>query len=347
MRPPTSVSPLGMGRDPRHLPEKRRAARGETPEGYVESAAPTDCFGRTPTELTSRTIQGRFLLRPSGRLTQITIGILARAQRLSGAEVHAFVSLSNHLQPLASFVDVQQMSTFEWYVNGNLAREVNRLHDWSGTIWGRRYQPISVSDEEEDQVARLKYIVGQGCVKEGLIASPCDWPGATSTIALCQGRRTMTGIWIDRDALRRARQRGKKVTERDFTTVESLQLSPIPAWAHLDWKAYRERVRDLVHEIEAETSAQNRSLGRTPMGVKRLQEVHPHSRPEQLERTPAPRFHAKSKAAHQALREAFSTFLRLYREAAEKLRNGVLTTEFPIGGFPPRQPFTHPKLVPH
>ena len=58
---------LQMGRKPRHLPES--------------------AYGRSLAELTTRTIQGRYLLRPSGTLNQIAIGILARAQKLSGAQV--------------------------------------------------------------------------------------------------------------------------------------------------------------------------------------------------------------------------------------------------------------------
>ena len=134
--------------------------------------------------------------------------------------------------------------------------------------------------------------------------------------------------------------------ERDFTTVETLELSPIPAWAHLSREEYRDRVRELVRGIEAETRAQNRSLKRTPLGAKRIQQIHPHTRPEHLERSPAPRFHARSKEARQAMRASFSAFLSLYREAAESLKNGPVGVEFPVGCFPPRQPFTHPKLVP-
>ena len=43
---------------------------------------------------------------------------------------------------------------------------------------------------------------------------------------------------------------------------------------------------------------------------------------------------------------SFSAFLSLYREAAEKLRAGDSTVAFPDRCFPPRLPFTHPKLVP-
>ena len=76
--------------------------------------------GRSLVELTTRTIQGRYLLCPSGTLNLITTGILARAQKLTGAEVHGAFFLSTHGQILASFDSVQQMATFMAYVNGKL-----------------------------------------------------------------------------------------------------------------------------------------------------------------------------------------------------------------------------------
>ena len=315
-----------MGRGPRHLP--------------------TSVYGRTLVELTSRTIQGRCLLRPSGRLSQITIGVLARAQGISGAQVHAFTFLSNHCHLLASFTDSHQMAAFEWYLKGNLAREVNRLHDWSGTFWHDRYRPISVSDEPEVQLGRLKYVLAQGCLKEGLVASPLDWPGATSSHALFNGYRTMTGIWVDRASMYRARKGDEQVTEAMFTSQETLELSPLPAFADLGWRAYTDRARELVEVIEAETRARNRVTRRAPLGAQRVREVHPHSRPKELERSPAPRFHAKSRKVWRAMRDELSEFLRRYREAAARLKAGELDVAFPQGCFPPRPPFTHPKLVP-
>ena len=77
---PLSV-PYCMGREPRHLPMCTQ--------------------GRSLVELTTRTIQGRYLLCPSGTLNLITIGILARAQKLTGAQVHGASFLSSHGQILA------------------------------------------------------------------------------------------------------------------------------------------------------------------------------------------------------------------------------------------------------
>ena len=87
--------------------------------------------------VTSRTIHGRFLLRPSKRLTEIILGTLGRAQRLTGMRICAFVYLSNHCHLLLRPTDAQQLSDFMRYVNSKIAREAGRLHDWREKLWGR------------------------------------------------------------------------------------------------------------------------------------------------------------------------------------------------------------------
>jgi hypothetical protein len=47
-------------------------------------------------EVTARTVQGRFLLKPTAGFREIIVGILARAAERYEVEVHAFVVLANH-----------------------------------------------------------------------------------------------------------------------------------------------------------------------------------------------------------------------------------------------------------
>ena len=107
-------------------------------------------------EVTCRTIQGRSLLRPSAILTELIIGVLARAARLAGVAIHAYGFLSNHYHLLVSVRDAKQLATFMNYFNSNLAREAGRMVRWREKFWGRRYQAILVSDEEEAQGSRLR-----------------------------------------------------------------------------------------------------------------------------------------------------------------------------------------------
>jgi len=149
-------------------------------------------------EVTCRTIHGRLLLRPSPKLNHRIVGILARAQKRTGMKVCAFVYLSNHCHLLLYPSDVQQLARFMAYANSNIAREAGRLHAWRERFWGRRYADVVTSHEPEAQEQRLRYLLAQG-VKEGLVASPRHWPGASSTKTLMQGG-SIHGEWIDRTA---------------------------------------------------------------------------------------------------------------------------------------------------
>jgi hypothetical protein len=48
-------------------------------------------------EITTRTLQGRLLLKPSPELTDLILGVIGKAQTLYGMTIHAFVFLSTHV----------------------------------------------------------------------------------------------------------------------------------------------------------------------------------------------------------------------------------------------------------
>ena len=113
-------------------------------------------------EVTCRTLQGRLLLRPNPELNDIAAGVLGRAQRLYPVEIIAWVLLSNHYHMIVRTESAKRLARFVGYFNSNLAREVSRLTGWTGKIWDRRYQSILISNEEDVQVARFRYVPALG-----------------------------------------------------------------------------------------------------------------------------------------------------------------------------------------
>ena len=182
-------------------------------------------------EVSCRTIQSRYLLRPGPALNEIILGVLGRAQRLDPVQICGFVFLSNHYHLLLRVPDAERLADFMEYVQSNLAREVCRLHDWKDKVWSRRYSAIVISDEEATQVDRLRYILANGC-KEGLVASPRDWPGVNMIAAVLDGK-PLTGTWFDRTKEYAARLRGESFTRYQYSTEETVTLSPLPCWRHL------------------------------------------------------------------------------------------------------------------
>jgi hypothetical protein len=288
-------------------------------------------------EVTVRTVQGRPLLTPSAEVNQIILGALARAQELYPLEINSFAFLSGHYHLGLWVKDAQQLAKFMCHFNSNLAREVCRLRGWSDKVWSRRYSAIVVSDEPAAQRERFAYIVSQS-VKEGLVAAVEEWPGVHVVHHLV-GDRPAEGLWFDRTQECSARCRGESFERHRFATRLTVTLSPLPCWRHLSPEAQRERVAEVVAEVEAEAATQRNAMGRSPLGADAILSQDPIKRPDHVKTTPAPLFHAASRRVRRELRDAYYAFVAAYREAAEKLRAGIRDVIFPAGSFPPALPF--------
>jgi REP element-mobilizing transposase RayT len=288
-------------------------------------------------EVTCRTIHSRFLLRPSPELNDIVVGVLGRAQRLYEVRCCAFSFLSNHFHLLLDVDNVRQLARFMAYLNSNLAREAGRLYDWEDKIWSRRYQAIIVSGEEGAQIARLKYVLANGC-KEDLVARPQDWPGVHAARVLVAGE-ALTGTWFDRTQEYAARRRGEDFDRLKYATTETLHLSPLPCWKDLPADVWKGRTLHLIHEIEEEATVRRSGTGSQPLGAAAIRGQHPHDRPKRPKKSPAPLFHAWSSKVRHELWEAYAGFVAAFRDASEKLRAGDRHAAFPLGSFPPALPF--------
>ena len=223
------------------------------------------------------------------------------------------------------------------YFNGNLAKEIGRRTGWREKVWSRRYQAIVISDEEEMQVARLKYVLAHG-VKEGLVARVEEWPGVHCAVPLMTGA-PVEGTWFDRTLEYNAFLRGKELEPGASASRETVHLSPLPCWKHLAEGECRARIADLVREINESAAAARAESLIPPLGPDGVRAQNPETRPKKIKKSPTPFCHALRKTVRKALWEAYGLFVAAYREAAEKLRAGDRTVEFPPGSFPPRLPF--------
>ena len=300
--------------------------------------------GTNLVEVTVRTLQGRFLFKPTPGFREIVVGCLARAQQLYALEIHGLACLSNHLHLLLSPRDAHQLAAFMRHCNTNLSKEAGRLHDWSGPLLQRRYQAIPVSGEEAVQIDRLRYLLSQGC-KENLVAKPIDWPGAHCAKALSQGT-TLPGIWFNRTAEYNARRRNKNFRPEDFAVHYQLKLAPLPCWKELPSETMQEYVGELLAQIEQETHQRHLEEGTRPLGRRAILKAHPHSRPKRSKKSPAPLFHAFSRKVRSQMHLAYALFVESFREAVERLRRGEFPCGFPESSFPPAGPFAAPEPVP-
>jgi hypothetical protein len=289
-------------------------------------------------EITTRTLHGRLLLKPSPTLTDLLLGVIGRAQATYSMAIHAFVVVSSHAHFLLSPTSAQQLASFMQFVNANMAKEAARLHDWPERVWSRRYRAIPVVDEQAAH-ARMGYILSHGA-KEGLISSAAAWPGPNCIAALTHGIR-LRGTWIDRTAEYRARSSGKDVNQGKFATVYDIKLTPLPDLAGLSDDQRQAHYRRVVREIDAAAFASNEEKERESLGVEKILAQDPHHRPLSPDRSPAPLVHAHD-------RQKRNEYLVAYREFVINFRTGVanllsqakqICKLFPDWAFPPALPF--------
>jgi len=300
----------------------------------------------TTLEITTRTFQSRFLLRPSTMINLIVIGVLAKAAKKYDILVHAFFFMSNHYHLIITIPSVQALARFMNYVNSNIAKKAGRWHKWRGAFWGRRYRAIPILDDEA-LVDRLRHTMEQGC-KEGLIADPRNWPGATCVSPLLEGKPAR-GFWFSHTKEWYARRAGKKFDDFTYADEQTIQLTPIPCWADLSEEQYRDRILEMVKEIARDTKAMHRKKGTRPLGAHRILKQRPHAVPRTTKRSPAPSCHAYHRKLRKLFRRQYRAFVDVYRDSSREFLAGKLDVEFPPFCFRPPLTFmtgSDPTLVP-
>jgi hypothetical protein len=273
-------------------------------------------------EITTRTIQGRMLLRPGEKLRRRIVGILARGQNFYDVKIYDFAVLSNHWQILLSAASGEALASFMGYVNSNIARECGRAHQWDGPFWGRRCRPIPCIDDAAT-LDRLKYCVAQG-VKEGLVDHPLDWPGACGRSGLV-GDMTLDGEWLNRDTFRPAKRaaakRGVQIAEEAHCHAVTLHLSPLPVFAGLPAVVLQQRHQEIVDEITL--VARRARRGAPSLGVAAILVQDPHGAPQTFAATPAPACHASTAKLRDGFNRIRVAMVNAYHDARAALNSAL------------------------
>jgi REP element-mobilizing transposase RayT len=282
-----------------------------------------------PYFVTVRCLHGRLFLRPSERTNEIVGGVLARAARLAGIEVFAFVFASNHVHLLVRGPPAK-ISWFMQYLLTNISKKVGALVGWRGAFWERRYSAEPVLDEEA-LLARIRYILSHG-VKEGLVPTCQEWPGLSSLSMMLDGepRRFRWFHWSDRW---RERKLGKPCARFDekCSRAEQLVLAEIPHPAFQEAGSRRRMLESLLQAIREHGAAlHKRFLGRAWVLAQR-----PQHRPRRPARTPRPLCHTSSRTVFDEFREKARAFTTVFLNASQRWRAGDFSVPFPLGANRP------------
>ena len=294
-------------------------------------------------EVTARTIGARALLTPGRNprtFNEIIVGVMGRALEVSPLELCACAWLSNHYHLLVVVREQQELSRFMQHLACNVSKEVGRLRDWSGSLWARRYDAVVVSDEPDVQWNRLRYVLSHG-VKEGLVESPLEWPGVHAAKALVHGE-PLEGVWFNRSKQWAARNRGLEVGYYDFATEYRVDFTPLPAFRDLAPEEYRQKVAELIGEIEQEGQRRRKRDDDSVAGVDKILSQNPYEAPTRsVKRSARPVFHVRSREVKEALWDELKAFIEKYQFASDELRAGRMEAIdwFPEGCYRPQLPF--------
>ncbi|HVV87154.1 MAG TPA: hypothetical protein VHE35_29140 [Kofleriaceae bacterium] len=281
-------------------------------------------------EVTVKTIQGRYLLRPSREVRDVILGVISQAQsRYAGIALYAFVFTRNEATLLLSSSDETQMSRFMCYVLGSISRRLGRLLDWSGKLWHGRYRAVPILDEEAITL-RLRHVLARG-VDEGLIESPKDWPGATCVPALLDAM-TLEGTWVDHDRQASLRAAGLEPPPSAYVHPYRVTLTPLPAWAALPRSEQQGRYRAMIDSIEFEHLVERQG---PVLGLVELQAQDPFSRPPTTRRARiAALCHSTSTALVDGFRAAYRAFCAMFRAAARAVTPASREARALVAAFP-------------
>ena len=98
----------------------------------------TDSYGQeiAVVEITTRTLLGMFLLKPTPQNRSIIVGVMAHVQRRLKFEIYGYAWLSNHGSYLVEVTGPEHQSAIMREIHGQLARELGRpeYSDWDGAF---------------------------------------------------------------------------------------------------------------------------------------------------------------------------------------------------------------------
>ncbi len=217
--------------------------------------------------VTRRCLQGKHLLRPDPKVTQIVAYVLALCAERTGIEVIAVIQMSNHWHLLLRDVE-GRLPEFLQRAHWLISRAVNRFRKRSDSFFDGGAAHCLPVETLEDAVRIAAYIEANP-VKDDLVESARDWPGLSSN-----GMEPGEVLVVPRPEVFFAKRGKEPLTVR-------LRRAPMPLFrsgqtARQAQLMVRRRVRE--HENRARTRRrQNRA---SVLGAKRVLVQSPESGPK-------------------------------------------------------------------
>ncbi len=261
---------------------------------------------------------------------------VGRALRNHPIQIHCFESSTNHIHFTFSATEEQldNVAPFFRDVFSLIARGINRLRNREGHVFGGRSRIHPCLD---DATAEAKLLYGiTNCVKDNLIDKTVTTP-LFSTYNHQSNGKALKYWYIDYEAYWTAGgNRNKRHRLKDFLKWVNWSCTPLPHHQSMTISQRQTWVRQQVKEIEETLREERKANGQTVIGIQKLRDTDPRSRPRiPKESGPEPLCHASDKETAKEYKKRWKVFRDAHIQASADYRNGLFDRDFPDGSFRP------------
>lgn len=259
---------------------------------------------------------------------------LARGVQRFQIKLFGYVWMSNHMHLLIQ-APQGKFTEFMAYINGQMAREVNRFLGRRHQLWARRYAVGQVLDEPAE-LERLLYILTNP-QKAGMADTIEQWPGLSSAPFLLENKRQRF-VCFDRT---RWYEHGRPDEIGPYLYTVELEHDVLPQLQQHDLGERQTLLRRMLRErergiISAKLLQDDRAD--SLLRAQRRAEVAftvPTDRPAMPKRSPQPLCHTTFPALLKVFAHWFKLFVQACKTCAQAYMQGDVGVEFPHGAFAP------------
>ncbi|MEZ4468558.1 MAG: hypothetical protein R3F43_30005 [bacterium] len=213
-------------------------------------------------DITTPVIDGCYLLRPDLPCLSIVHGVLGRAQSRWQFDIFNFHVMSTHWHLVGGFTSLRQKARVMRFLNGEIARRINKLRGRRGPLFERRHQAIQIMSDA-DLLDRVGYVLSQG-TKAFVVRHPSEDPFACGAPALLMGK-ALRGTWLT----------GEQTLEYE------VQLSPVPFLGE-SLAAQRPAIWEIADTIARTQRVRRKKAGRRLSGPELARTIDPRDSPARL-----------------------------------------------------------------
>jgi putative transposase len=221
--------------------------------------------------VTRRCTQRQFLLRPDVETNNAFLYCLAYAANGAGIGVVAYIANSNHYHAVVVDNDGRIPRFLEDF-HRLIAKHQNALRGRWENFWASEQTSLVELVGDQDVLAKTIYTLTNP-VKDHLVASAGEWPGASSLEGTLNGKPLTA-----HRPTRFFRANGKTPERVHLTCVRA------PGYDHLSDDDYAARLREAIAGVEAAAAAERRTTGRRLLGARAVLAQDPADRPRSQER---------------------------------------------------------------